>query len=118
VSEIFSVEIDDDGFVRLAVRIYGPTGKSVRLTALVDTGSSYVIIPVVACQLAELSPFDPKLPEVSIVTGCGIVKAPLMKVNRIEILGSSISEENVATVCHDEPGLYACNMTKPLRETE
>jgi len=103
LKKIFKTDIDEDGFVRLPIRVYGPNGKSVRLVGIVDTASSYVIIPPFVCELLHLEVFDQEKPEVSILTGSGFIKAPLRKAVQVEIVGSQFREEDVAVVCHFVP---------------
>ena len=86
----FKTLIDEDGFVRLPIRIHGPRKRSIKLIGIVDTASSYTIIPPFACQLLNLPLFDKQTPEIKVLTGSGYIQAPLKKATQIEILGSQI----------------------------
>jgi hypothetical protein len=99
----FKTIIDTEGFVKLPIRIHGPHKKSIKLIGIVDTGSSYTIIPTFACQLLNLSLFDEQNPETTVLTGSGYIQAPLKKANRIEIIGSNIQKRNIPILCHNIP---------------
>ena len=99
----FKTTIDTDGFVKLPIRIYGPHNKSIKLIGIVDTGSSYTIIPTFACQLLNLPTFDAKNPEITVLTGSGYIQAPLKKATQIEIIGSHIQKRNIPILCHNIP---------------
>ncbi|NIU83348.1 MAG: hypothetical protein GWN64_07675 [Candidatus Thorarchaeota archaeon] len=88
MNKTFKTIIDEDGFVRLPIRIYGPNGKSIKLIGIVDTASSYVIIPPFACQLLNLPEFHKQKPEMSVLTGSGFIKAPMKRAPQIEIVDS------------------------------
>jgi predicted aspartyl protease len=99
----FKTIIENDGFVKLPIRIHGPHKRSIKLIGIVDTGSSYTIIPTFACQLLNLPLFDKQNPETTVLTGSGYIKAPLKKATHIEIIGSSIQKRNIPVLCHDIP---------------
>lgn len=99
----FRTIIDQDGFVRLPIRIHGPSKRSIKLIGIVDTTSSYTIIPPFACQLLNLSLFDKRKPEITVLTGSGYIEAPLRKATKIEILGSQIQKRNIPVLCHYIP---------------
>jgi len=96
----FKTIIDPDGFVRLPIRIHGPRKRSIKLIGIVDTASSYTIIPPFACQLLNLPLFNK---ETTVLTGSGYIQAPLRKVAQIEILGSKILKRNIPVLCHHIP---------------
>ena len=99
----FKTIIDEDGFVRLPIRIHGPHKRSIKLIGIVDTASSYTIIPPFACQLLNLPLYDKQNPEITVLTGSGYVQAPLKRVAQIEILGSKIQKTNIPVLCHQIP---------------
>jgi len=99
----FKTIIDEDGFARLPIRIYGTRRRSIRLIGIVDTASSYTIIPPFACQLLNLPLFDKQNPEITVLTGSGYIRAPLRKATQIEILDSQIRKRNIPVVCHHIP---------------
>ena len=103
MNKTFKTIIDEDGFVRLPIRIHGPNGKSIKLIGIVDTASSYVIIPPFACQLLNLPAFDKQKPEISVLTGSGFIKAPMKRATQIEIVDSQIRKREVAVLCHPIP---------------
>jgi len=99
----FKTLIDEDGFVRLPIRIHGPRKRSIKLIGIVDTASSYTIIPPFACQLLNLPLFDKQTLEIKVLTGSGYIQAPLKKATQIEILGSQIRKTNIPVLCHHIP---------------
>jgi predicted aspartyl protease len=99
----FKTIIDEDGFVRLPIRVHGPSKRSIKLIGIVDTASSYTIIPPFACQLLNLPLFDKQNPETTVLTGNGYIQAPLRKAAKIEILESQIQKRNVPVLCHHIP---------------
>ena len=103
MNKTFKTIIDEDGFVRLPIRIHGPNGKTIKLIGIVDTASSYVIIPPFACQLLNLAAFNKQKPETSVLTGSGFIKAPMKKAAQIEIVDSQIRKREVAVLCHPIP---------------
>jgi len=103
LKRIFKTIIDQDGFARLTIRIQGPHEKSLKLIGIVDTASSYTIIPPFACQLLSLPLFDKQNPEITVLTGSGYIQAPLRKATQIEILGSQIRKRNIPVLCHHIP---------------
>jgi predicted aspartyl protease len=103
LKQIFKTIIDQDGFVRLPTRIHGPHKRSIKLIGIVDTGSSYTIIPPFACQLLNLPLFDEQTPEITVLTGSDYIQAPLKKATKIEILGSQIQKRNIPVLCHHIP---------------
>jgi len=96
LKQIFKTIIDQDGFVRLPIRVHGPYRRSIKLIGIVDTGSSYTIIPPFACQLLNLPLFDKQTQEITVLTGSDYIQAPLKKVIKIEIL-------NIPVLCHHIP---------------
>lgn len=103
MKNIFKTTIDVDGFVKLPIRVHGSHNKRVKLIGIVDTGSSYTIIPTFACQLLSLPTLDKQNPETTVLTGSGYLQAPLKKANRIEIIGSDIRKTSVPVICHNIP---------------
>jgi predicted aspartyl protease len=99
----FKTTIDEDGFARLPIRIYGSGKRSVKLIGIVDTASSYTIIPPFACQILNLPLFDKQNPEITVLTGSGYIQASLKKVIQIEIIGAQIRKRNIPVLCHHIP---------------
>ena len=99
----FKTVIDQDGFVRLPIRIHGSSKRSIKLIGIVDTALSYTIIPPFACQLLNLPTFNKQNPEITVLTGSGYIQAPLKKATQIEILGSQIRKRNIPVLCHHIP---------------
>jgi hypothetical protein len=83
--------------------VHGPHKRSIKLIGIVDTASSYTIIPPFACQLLSLPIFDEQNPETTVLTGSGYIKAALRKATQIEILGSQIQKRNIPVLCHHIP---------------
>jgi len=79
--------------------IAGPDGIKI-LNLLVDTGSSYTIIPVEALESCGCSPAEVKK-HLRIVTGSGFVVAPVVQLNWFSTLGIKIDNFNV--VAHTLP---------------
>jgi aspartyl protease family protein len=65
--------------------ISGPSGTTV-LRLLIDTGSSYTVIPVEALEAIGCSPAA-ALERVRIITGSGTVIVPLVRVPQLQALG-------------------------------
>jgi len=103
LKRIFKTIIDQDRFVRLPIRIHGPNKRSIKLIGIVDTASSYTIIPPFACQLLNLPLFDKQNPETTVLIGSGYIQAPLKKANQIEIIGTQILKRNIPVLCHHIP---------------
>ncbi|MFQ6086463.1 MAG: hypothetical protein ACE5OV_00300 [Candidatus Bathyarchaeia archaeon] len=103
MNKTFQTTIDKDGFARLPIRIQGPKRKTIKLIGIVDTASSYTIIPPFACQLLQLPLFNKQKPEITLVTGSGYLKAPLKKATKIEIINTKIQKRNIPVVCHTIP---------------
>jgi predicted aspartyl protease len=99
----FKTIIDEDGFTRLPIRIYGSNKRTLKLVGIVDTASSYTIIPPFACQLLNLPLINPKEPEITVLTGSGYIQAQLKKAQQIEILGSKIRKRNIPVLSHHIP---------------
>jgi len=79
--------------------IAGPDGIKI-LNLLVDTGSSYTIIPVEALESCGCSPAEVKK-HLRIVTGSGFVVVPFVQLNWFSTLGIKIDNFNV--VAHTLP---------------
>jgi len=103
LKNVFKSIIDQDGFTRLPIRIQGPGKRTIKLIGIVDTASSYTIIPPFACQLLNLQQFDEQNPEITVLTGSGYIQAPLRTATKIEILGSQIRKNNIPVLCHHIP---------------
>jgi len=103
LKQVFKTTIDQDGFARLPIRIHGPNRKSLKLIGIVDTASSYTILPPFACQLLNLPLFNKQTSQTEVLTGSGYLQAPLKKAPKIEILGSQIRKTNIPVLCHHIP---------------
>ncbi len=79
--------------------IAGPDGIKI-LSLLVDTGSSYTIIPVEALESCGCSPAEAKK-HLRIVTGSGFVVAPVVQLDWFSTLGVKI--DNFSIVAHTLP---------------
>jgi len=79
--------------------IAGPEGIKI-LSLLVDTGSSYTIIPVEALESCGCSPAEAKK-HLRIVTGSGFVVAPVVQLNWFSTLGVKV--DNFSVVAHTLP---------------
>ncbi len=66
----------------------------------VDTGATYVMIPL---GVAEFLGYDLKRPKakINLTTASGTMKAPLIVLDRVKILGREASQ--VEAVCHSLP---------------
>jgi predicted aspartyl protease len=102
LKQVFRTIIDQDGFARLPIRISGSNRKSLKLIGIIDTASSYTIIPPFACELLSLPLFNKQTPQ-TVLTGSGYLQAPLKKALQIEILGSQIKKANIPVLCHQIP---------------
>jgi hypothetical protein len=99
----FKTIIDEDGFARLPIRIHGSGKRSIKLIGIVDTASSYTIIPPFACQILNLKLFDKQNPEITVLTGSGYIQAQLKKATQIEITDTHIRKRNIPVLCHHIP---------------
>jgi predicted aspartyl protease len=79
--------------------IAGPDSIKI-LNLLVDTGSSYTIIPVEALESCGCSPADAKK-HLRIVTGSGFVVAPVVQLNWFSTLGVKL--DNFSVAAHNLP---------------
>lgn len=79
--------------------ITGPDGIKI-LSLLVDTGSSYTIIPVEALESCGCSPVEAKK-HLRIVTGSGFIVAPVVQLKWFGAFGAKIDNFNV--VAHTLP---------------
>ena len=81
------------------VRISGPAGAR-EIEVILDTGAVYTVI---AWDVAKDIGYDPAVSErrISIVTANGIIDAPLITVQSIEL--AELRAEAVDVVCHDIP---------------
>lgn len=69
--------------------ITGPQDTKV-LNLLVDTGSTYTVVPTEALEATGCSPAESK-EHVRIITGGGTIVAPLVKITRLECLGLRVT---------------------------
>lgn len=74
--------------------ITGPQGTKV-LRLLIDTGSSYTVIPVEALESIGCSPAVSQ-EHVRLVTGSGTIIAPFVTVRRVQALGEQRADWKVA----------------------
>lgn len=83
------------------VRIQGPAGLR-ETDMILDTGAAYTVI---AWDVAKDIGYDPAVSErrTPIVTANGVIEAPLISVERIEL--AELQAEGVDVVCHDIPEL-------------
>jgi predicted aspartyl protease len=89
-------------FTRCAVK--GNQGI-ITLRVLVDTGSTYTIMPIEALEAIGYNPVGSKN-KVRITTASGYVVAPKIKVDSLNIFGKEIKSR--AIVCYTLPeGIYA-----------
>ena len=79
--------------------ISGPGGTKV-INLLVDTGSTYTILPVEVLESIGLSPAKSK-EHVRIATGSGYIIAPKVIINRLHTLGKQFRSK--ATIAHTLP---------------
>jgi len=89
-------------FTRCAVR--GVQGV-ITLRLLIDTGSTYTILPVEALESIGFNPAGSK-DKVRITTASGFLVAPRIKVNELCIFGKVL--KNFSVVCYTLPeGIFA-----------
>jgi predicted aspartyl protease len=79
--------------------VTGPAGTKV-INLLVDTGSTYTILPVEVLESIGLSPAESKEPE-RIITGSGYIIAPKLRVGKLNTLGREF--RRVAVIAHTIP---------------
>ncbi len=79
--------------------VSGPEGTKV-INLLVDTGSTYTILPVEVLESVGLSPTQSKQHE-RIATGSGYIMAPKITVEKLDTLGRQF--RRVITVAHTLP---------------
>lgn len=99
------------------VKINGPSGLR-EIDMVLDTGAVYTII---AWDVAKDIGYDPAISEhrMPIVTANGIIEAPLITVQRIQI--ADLGAEGVNVICHDIPeitgieGLLGLSFLKKFR---
>ena len=88
------------------------------LSLLIDTGSSYIIIPVEVLESCGCSPAESK-EHLRIVTGSGFIVAPVVHVSWFSSLGVKI--ENFRVIAHTLPfsgpidGLLGMDFLKRIR---
>jgi len=68
----------------------GPQGTKI-LNLLIDTGSTYTIVPTEALEATGCSPAESK-EHIRIITGSGTILAPLVKISKFECLGHKITD--------------------------
>ena len=99
------------------VRIHGPVSRR-EIDMILDTGAVYTVI---AWDVAKDIGYDPAISErrMPIVTANGVVEAPLITVESIEL--AELRVEGVDVVCHDIPeiaeieGLLGLSFLKHFR---
>lgn len=79
--------------------VSGPEGTKV-INLLVDTGSTYTILPVEVLESVGLSPTQSKQHE-RIATGSGYIMAPKVTIQKLDTLGRQF--RRVATIAHTLP---------------
>jgi clan AA aspartic protease (TIGR02281 family) len=81
------------------VKIRGPAGVR-EIDVILDTGAVYTVI---AWDVAKDIGYDPAISErrMPIVTANGVIEAPLITVERIQV--AELQAEAVDVVCHDIP---------------
>lgn len=79
--------------------VSGPEGTKV-INLLVDTGSTYTILPVEVLESVGLSPTQSKEHE-RIATGSGYIMAPKVTIQRLDTLGKQF--RRVVTIAHTLP---------------
>ncbi|MEW6102555.1 MAG: retropepsin-like aspartic protease [bacterium] len=97
---MIEIKIDEKApLIILTVVVNSKIGKR-RIGMVVDTGATYTIIP---WDIAEALGYKPELSQekITIITASGIEIAPLIKIDKIEVLGKEIKD--VWVVCHDLP---------------
>lgn len=88
---------------RIFIKVQGRQ-NSATYRALVDTGSTFVVIPEIDCTNLGLVDTTKR---VSLRTGGGIVSAPLFIADRIEVQGTSLISGDVELVGKTIPGIPA-----------
>jgi predicted aspartyl protease len=88
---------------RIFIKVQGRQ-NSATYRALVDTGSTFVVIPENDCLNLGLIQTDKK---VSLMTGGGVLSAPLFIANLIRLEGTSVISENVEVIGATIPGIPA-----------
>lgn len=83
------------------VAIHGPAGIR-EIDLILDTGAVYTVI---AWDVVKDIGYDPAISErrVPIVTANGVIEAPLITVDRIQV--ADLRAEAIDVVCHDIPEL-------------
>jgi predicted aspartyl protease len=79
--------------------VMGPEGTKV-INLLVDTGSTYTILPVEVLESVGLSPTQSKEHE-RIATGSGYIMAPKVTIEKLDTLGRQF--RRVITIAHTLP---------------
>ncbi len=98
--------------------VHGPDGTKV-IKLLVDTGSSYTILPVEVLQAIGCDPTLRREGEVRLITGSGVVIAPRVSVGWFHVLGQRMEGQQV--VAHTIPfsgffdGLLGMDVLTPLQ---
>ncbi len=99
------------------VRINGPTARR-EVDMVLDTGAVYTVI---AWDVAQDIGYDPAASEqrIPIITANGVIEAPLITVESIELV--ELRAESVDVICHDIPeitgieGLLGLSFLKHFR---
>ncbi len=82
------------------VELVGPLRSRILRMAL-DTGATYVMIPLDVAKVLGYDPSDRSHPRIDLTTASGTVKAPLITLERVGCLGVEVRK--VEAVCHDLP---------------
>ena len=85
--------------VRFQTRVGGPLGFE-RVEVALDTGASVVVIPTFVANSLGYSIYQPE-DTLSLTTPSGLVRAPMITLNSVEVLGAMASD--VRAVCMDMP---------------
>jgi predicted aspartyl protease len=88
---------------RIFIKVQG-RHDSATYRALVDTGSTFVVIPENDCLNLGLIQTDKK---VNLMTGGGVLSAPLFIANMIRLEGTNVISENVEVIGKTIPGIPA-----------
>jgi predicted aspartyl protease len=88
---------------RIFIKVQGRQ-DSATYRALVDTGSTFVVIPENDCLNLGLIQTDKK---VNLMTGGGVISAPLFIANLIRLEDTNLISENVEVIGKTIPGIPA-----------
>lgn len=97
----FSVNLDDQGMARIFIRVKGLKGSAIYLS-LVDTGSTYTVLPEADCLNLGLVG-GKKI--VHLRTAGGIISAPLYFAPTITVEGTGLTAKDVKVIAKTTPGI-------------